>query len=106
MSTVLSQQIITNSTAEVDSYITKANGYFSELQSAIDTLIASGFIGEGADGYKIFFDTKIVPTLTTNLTEGDSSLMGALKKMMEEIGTQFLDVIDHALGDANQNAGQ
>lgn len=106
MSTILSRQIIENSTAEVESYVGKANTLFAELEGAINALTTSGFIGDAADGYKAFFFTKIVPALTTNLTEGDASLMGALRKMMEEIGQQFLDTVDPALGDANQNAGQ
>ncbi len=106
MSTILSRQIIEKSTAEVESYVGKANTLFAELEGAINTLTSKGFIGDAADGYKKFFITRIVPALTTNLTEGESSLMGALRKMMEEIGQQFLETVDPTLGDANGNAGQ
>lgn len=106
MSTIISQQIINSSTAEVEAYVGKANTLFAELEGAINALTSSGFIGEAADGYKTFFTSKILPALTTNLTEGEASLMGALKKMMDEIGHQFLVSVDPALGEANEGAGQ
>ncbi len=106
MSTILSRKTIEESTAEVEAYVSKASTLFSELEGAITSLTANGFIGDAADGYKAFFTARITPALTSNLTEGEASLMGALKKMMLDIGEQFLDNVDPALGEANQNAGQ
>ena len=105
MSTILSQQIIDSSTATVESYSKTAQDLYNELAQAISGLIGTGFVGDGADGFNTFFTTKIAPALTENLTAGDTSLMGALKKMMIDIGTQFLQTIDPAIGKANADAG-
>ncbi len=106
MSTILSRKVIQDSTAAVDVYVQSAQNEYAQLEALLNTLLANGFIGEAADGYKTFFTQKVVPVITENLTDGPNSLMGALKTMMEEIGKQFMDTIDPSLGEANINAGQ
>ncbi len=106
MSTILSRQNISDSISEVEQYITSANALYEELKGVIDTLTASGFIGEASDGYKTFFTSKITPALTTTLVEGDTSLMGSIRTMMSDIGEQFMDNIDPQLREANESAGE
>ena len=108
MSTILSTQIITSLKGDADAYIKAADAEFTALQNLLGTLLTEegGFFGEAAEGYRTFFNGKITTALTTNLTAaGTTSLMGALKKMLDDIENQFLVQIDPALGKANQNAG-
>lgn len=108
MSTILSKQIIAGLKDDVDKYIQDADEEFANLQSLLNSLLTEdgGFFGEAAEGYRTFFNGKITTALTTNLTAaGTASLMGALKKMLDDIEDQFLVQIDPALGKANQGAG-
>lgn len=105
MSTVLSNTIINNAKQTVTDYVTKANGYFAELQETLKTLLQDGFSGDAADGFNTFFTAKITPALTEYLTTGEQALMPSLEQMLEDIKVQLIGTVDPALGEANKGAG-
>lgn len=105
MATVLTHAIISSATEKVDTYVATASGLYDELSELISTLTSSNFIGDAAEGYKDFFNSKVTPALTENLTIGSDSLMEGIKKLLENIQTQLLDTIDPQLGENNSNPG-
>ena len=105
MATILSKAIISNAKEAIAAYTTTAKQQYGSLNAQIEGLIGSGFAGEAAEGYKTFFTQKIVPALTTYLTDGDTSLMHALDQMLSDIETQLIDNVDPELGNANRGAG-
>ena len=105
MATVLSKSIITSAKETISTYTTAAKQQYDSLNAQIEGLIGSGFVGEAADGYKTFFTQKIVPALTTYLTDGDTSLMHALDQMLSDIEAQLIGNVDPELGNANRGAG-
>ncbi len=105
MSTILSKQTIENAKAEVAAYVTQADQLFSELQQKIQSLTASGFIGDAADGYNEFFTQMATPALTTNLTGAEGSLMTGIRTLLENIESQLIDTVDTQLGENNRNPG-
>ena len=105
MSTILTHAIVTNAIAAVDSYVTSANTHAAELKSIIDGLTSAGFVGDAADGFKDFYNTKVVPAIETNLTDPGQSLTASVKSIVTTIGEQLMDTVDPQLGDNNRNPG-
>lgn len=105
MASILTHAIIANAEGTVDTYTASANGLYDELNGIIATLTSSNFNGDASDGYKAFFTEKVVPALTQNLTDPNSSLMASIKNMLESIQSQLLDTVDPKLGESNRNPG-
>ena len=105
MASILTHAIIANATEKIDSYIASANGLFDELDGVINTLTSANFNGDASDGYRFFFTERVVPAITTNLTDPSASLMAGIKSMLESIQTQLLDTVDPQLGENNRNPG-
>ena len=105
MATVLTSTIVKNAKAAVDSYVDAANNLSTKLEEIITTLVSSNFKGDAADGYKFFYDNKVVPALTTNLTAKEKSLMSNVKAMLDSIEEQMLNKVDPELGNVNRNPG-
>ena len=105
MATILTKAIITSATEKVDTYISTATSLYQELQSVINTLTTASFNGDASEGYKEFFNTKVTPALTENLTAPGSSLTAGIKSILESIQLQLLDTVDPDLGDVNRNPG-
>ncbi len=103
MASALTRQIISDATAAVENYSNAANGYFGELKSLIESLTTNDYFGDGSTGYKFFFDNKITPALTTNLTDPTSSLMAGIKTMLNNIQTTLMDTVDPQIGNSNQS---
>lgn len=61
-----------------------------------------GFNGLAAAGFDDFY-MRIFPSVTTTLYDGDSSLMGSIERMLDEIRRAFLDELDPALERSNKN---
>lgn len=105
MASILTHAIIYSATQAVDSYIATADGLYNELNGVINTLIGTNFNGDASNGYKAFFNAKVVPALTENLTGPSGSLMASIKNILDSIQTQLLDTVDPQLGENNQNPG-
>lgn len=105
MSSILTKQIITNSEAAVDTYVTTVRGLNDELEGILNGLMPTNFSGDAATGFKEFYTLKVLPAITTNLTEAQGSLPASLKSMLESIQTQLLDTVDPDLGENNKNPG-
>ncbi|MGN0537453.1 MAG: hypothetical protein ACI4M3_05710 [Acutalibacteraceae bacterium] len=99
VASILTKANIAQSIDAVNNYVSKANNLFGELQTAVNNLTSTNFIGDASSGYKQFFDAQVTPALTENLT----ALTDSIKNMMEEIGKQLLDTVDVKLGEVNQN---
>ena len=105
MATILTSANIDSAISSVDTYISKATGLFSSIESTLSTLTGSNFVGDASDGYKDFFDNQVTPVLTENLTDPGTSLTFSIKEMLEAIREQLLNTVDPQLGDANRNPG-
>lgn len=105
MATVLTHAIITSASEKVDTYVTTANGLYEELSGIISNLVSANFNGDASDGYNVFYNQKVVPAITENLTAPSTSLMASIKSVLENIQTQLLDTVDPELGDNNKSTG-
>lgn len=105
MSTILTHAIVANVNSAVDTYVTAANGLAADLEAVITTLTSSNFNGDASDGYKDFYNTKVVPAITENLTAPEGSLTASIKSIMQTIEQQLLDTVDPQLGENNRNPG-
>lgn len=106
MASILKSADIVNAKSSVTNYVTKAQQLYSELQSTINNLTSSGFMGDASDGYKEFFTTKVTPALVANLTEAQGSITAGINGMLDTIQEQLLNSVDPGLGKLNQNPGQ
>lgn len=106
MSTILTHQIVSNANASVDTYIGTVSGYTQSLTDLINGLTAAGFQGDAANGFKDFYNTKVIPAIQTNLWESGDSLTASIKSIMTTIGEQLMDTVDPQLGDVNRNPSQ
>lgn len=99
MDTVLTAQIIESAMQDVDKYKATVDGLYEELRGVLTGLTPQDFEGDAATGYMAFFDTKVTPALTENLT----ALTDGLKTLLENIREQLLNKVDPELGQFNQN---
>jgi len=103
MASILTSAIIVNAKSSVSTYVTTAQGLFDELSALINTLTASNFMGDSAEGFKEFFNTKAKPVLVDNLTEPGTSITAGISSMLDSIKEQLLDTVDPSLGDLNRD---
>ncbi|SFC28749.1 hypothetical protein [Ruminococcus albus] len=103
MASVLTAAIVADAKSSVDNYVATANTLYEELSSIITNLTSNSFIGDAADGYKEFFNSKATPALTDNLTDPTASLTAAINSLLDMIKEQMLDTVDPQLGDINRN---
>lgn len=102
-------QISTDVIQEAISAVTTLEGelqeLYSKLESTLNELTGSDFIGDAADGYMEFFQSKVQPALKDNLFDGDDSLTGAIKKILQNIQKQLIESVDPTLGSNNRSVG-
>ncbi|SDA23138.1 hypothetical protein SAMN02910447_02290 [Ruminococcus sp. YE71] len=103
MASILTSAIIVNTKSSVSTYVTTAQGLYDELQTLINNLTSSNFMGDASDGFKDFFNSKATPALVANLTEPGSSITAGLQSMLDSIKEQLLDTVDPQLGDINRD---
>ena len=89
MASILTSAIIVNAQGSVTGYVNTVQQLYSELQSVINSLTSSGFMGEAANGYRDFFTTKVSPALVDNLTEPQGSLTAGINNMLNTIKEQY-----------------
>ena len=104
MSTILSNQMIADARGAVEGYVSKVQNYNQDLQTIINTLTGDNFVGDAAEGYKEFFNSKILPAVDENLI-GGSSLTSNIKAILDAIEQQLISTVDPALGNNNRSAG-
>lgn len=84
----------------IEEYQKQAVSLHDQLTETVNGLIPSSFSGSAADGFKVFYDTKIEPVVGEDLTK----LLDALRDMCQGI----LDAIpggngiDEQLGTGNR----
>lgn len=105
MASILTSAIIVNAKNSVSTYVSTANQLYSEMQSLINNLTSSGFMGDASEGYKVFFNSKVTPAVVANLTEPQGSITAGINGMLDTIKEQLLDTVDPNLGKLNQEPG-
>jgi predicted ribonuclease toxin of YeeF-YezG toxin-antitoxin module len=103
MATQISTDVIQEAIQSVSQLESTLAELFKKLESTLRELTGSDFVGDGADGYMEFFTNKCQPALRDNLFEGDESLTGAIKKILENIQKQLIESVDPALGQNNRS---
>lgn len=103
MATQISTDVISQAIQSVSTLEGTLAELFKKLQATLSELTGSDFVGDGADGYMEFFNAKVRPALSDNLYEGEDSLTGAIKKILENIQKQLIESVDPALGSNNRS---
>lgn len=103
MATQISTDVISQAIQSVSTLEGTLAELFKKLESTLRDLTGSDFVGDGADGYMEFFTAKVQPALRDNLFEGEDSLTGAIKKILENIQRQLIESVDPALGSNNRS---
>lgn len=101
MASILTHANIADATSAVQTYESTANGIYQSFQGTMNSLTASNWNGDGADGCKAFFTGTVTPALTDGIT----SIAKALKDILANIQDTLLDNLDPQLGDSNKNPG-
>lgn len=103
MATILTSAIIESAKSTVSEYTSTVSSLNGEVSSLMNSL-SSNFMGDAADGYKEFYNVKIVPAIEENLI-GGSSLMSSINTLLDNIQQQLLNTVDPQLGENNRNPG-
>jgi len=96
----ITPEMMKNALSVISDYRAKTDSLHTELSSTVSTLLSSSFSGAAADGFKVFYETKIEELLTDSLPK--------LIQALEDIVQGTLDAIpgaeglDDQLGDGNK----
>lgn len=96
----ITPEMMTQALNAIEEYRGKAVSLHNQLTDTVGGLIPGSFSGSAADGFKVFYDTKIEPVVGEDLTK----LLDALRDMCQGI----LDAIpggngvDEQLGAGNK----
>lgn len=101
MDTVLTTEIIENAMNDVKTYKAAVDNLYNELVSVLNGLTPQDFEGEAATGYMTFFNSKVTPALTDNLTQ----LTDGINTLLQSIREQLMEKADPELGHFNENPG-
>lgn len=85
---------------EYQATVTTLNG---KLKTEVDGLIPSSFSGDAAEGFKVFYSTKVAPNAGENLTK----MLDGLKQICEAVKKQIPETegVDDQLGQVNKAPG-
>lgn len=103
MATKLEISNIQDARTAINAYRSECDSIYQAMKSDIEGLCAANFIGDASEGYLQFFQEKITPALTTQLTGTDSSVTALLETLLNAVA-QMLDPVDPNLAKANQSA--
>lgn len=103
MATKLDRQTIIRSKEAVDTYVSTVRQLNEELSSIITGLVGADFVGDAGDGYKAFYDTKVVPAIEGNVLNETGSIPHSIKDIMDQIEAQLLNKVDPEMGENNKN---
>lgn len=103
MATILDISNINGAKSAINTYRATCDAIFQAMSADIQTLCASGFIGDASNGYLEFFNEKIAPALTTQLTGADNSVTAMLESLLTAVA-QMLNPVDPDLSNANKTA--
>lgn len=95
---------INDAKTAISIYRTNCEAIFQAMKSDIETLCSANFIGDASSGYLQFFNEKITPALTTQLTGTDTSVTAMLETLLAAV-QQMLNPVDPDLSNANKSAG-
>lgn len=104
MATILETSNINDAKAAINTYRTTCDGIFQSMKGEIESLCSANFIGDASKGYLEFFNEKITPALTTQLTGPDASVTAMLETLLTAVA-QMLNPVDPDLSNANRTAG-
>ena len=101
MSTVLTKQSIQAAKTAVETYVSTARALYEELSNVITPLTTNDFIGDASSGWMTFYNTRVVPNLTANLTEDNTSIMFGIRQKLLEL-EELINVLDPNMGEENK----
>lgn len=101
MASIITHANIADATSAIETYESTCKGIYTSFQGTLNTLTASNWNGDGADGCKEFFNGTVTPALEDGIT----SIAKALKDILANIQETLLDNLDPQLGDGNKNPG-
>ena len=88
----------------IDNYQSTVTGLNGRLQTEIEGLIPSSFLGSAANGLMTFYTNNISPNVGENLTK----MLDTLKEICNSVKAQIPgdeQGVDEQLGQGNQNPG-
>lgn len=100
----ITQQMMVDAVQAINDYQSAIDALNKELGDEINSLIPSSFSGSAAQGYKYFYDEKIVPNITTGLSKMLESLISVCDTVKAQIPGDS-NGVDDQLGQGNQNSG-
>lgn len=104
MATILEISNINDAKTAINTYRNTCDAIFQAMKSEIEILCSTNFIGDASNGYLQFFNEKITPALTTQLTGTDASVTAMLETLLSAVA-QMLNPVDPDLSNANKTAG-
>lgn len=103
MATKLETSNINDVRTAINTYRATCDAIFQSMKTEIETLCSTNFIGDASNGYLEFFNEKITPALTTQLTGADASVTAMLETLLTTVA-QMLNPVDPDLSNANKTA--
>lgn len=102
ISTILTTENITQASQAIQKYIIDCVTVLKKVQSEIETLRGSGFVGDASDGFNTYITTTIT-NLNKSFYEGEEALMPSLKKWLDSYVIKLLAELDPNLKSQNEN---
>lgn len=96
----ITPEMMRNALTVIEEYQTKTNNLHTQLTETVDTLVSTNFSGNAADGFKFFYDDKIVPAAGEGLTKLITALHDIVQGTLEAIPDS--EGLDDQLADGNR----
>lgn len=96
----ITPEMMKNALSVIEEYQTKTNSLYTQLTDTVNTLIPNSFMGSAADGFKIFYTSKIEPAVGEGLTKLITALHDIVQGTLEAIPDT--DGLDDQLGEGNK----
>ncbi|HHX57495.1 MAG TPA: WXG100 family type VII secretion target [Clostridiales bacterium] len=96
----ITPEMMRNALTVIEEYQTKTNNLHTQLTETVDTLVSTNFSGNAADGFKFFYDDKIVPAVGEGLTKLITALHDIVQGTLEAIPDS--EGLDDQLADGNR----
>lgn len=96
----ITPEMMRNALSVIDEYQKKADSLHTQLTETVDALIPGDFSGNAADGFKIFYNTKIEPAIGEDLNKLIKALQDIVQGTLEAIPDT--NGLDDQLGEENK----
>lgn len=96
----ITPEMMRNALTAIEGYVTKQQDLHNQLDETMSGLIPGNFSGAAADGFKTFYEAKIVPAVGENLKKLTDALTSIVQGTLDAIPDT--DGLDDQLGDENK----